>query len=739
MKYINVIDHLNRSAYESVNGLRSLLFDDILGGQLQVVDESYRFYHDQMTASERTSLYDQIASSIEICSDKCLLDCRKQVLENILLDRDIFRDYFRSLFDGEPNYMVALRFGWMPIHIHAMDGDSTNETVSESLSHNSSMSFGRYEYGGGKGLGFQVYCEDIPVMSIGAGGGGGYEGMPCRGNRSCNYWRSYGGGGGGGLQISPDLVTYHIRRSNSSNSIESLYSNFSDYIRHRKLTGDREELSWISVGGGGGCGVCNQELSSHDRCRHDGDVLCGLMADCGNIIDPANCFTSDPFNCIPISPSDWRNLSSSLASCSRVDVRGGGGGGGGTGECCLPFSIGYGTDFHFTAMNPISFNQRSSVSDISDVNRRIPLDHVIDSYVHNASQSKLEDGSDGDDESQRYQYDSVGRLLHFISLQHGLCGGYGDWCCTCRMLGDIYLKCKSYVDSEDDNPQESTGPNDTDNDSIEGANDTSNIGLDSADSGNINEDTIPMMFSVLGRPIPIDMSKSLCRDLTKSSLSWMPQMQCCNSSQSLNTDTIGTDLKDSNDSRSVSCANNERLWSIDVLTGQLSDDITMIERDLYQQTFAETVDRYRSLDHALDADQCYRWNVSSIHDLEGNSSDDLLSQYNDCLTFGVSFAHMTECREILSRFILANDESMDVTTISDDEARQFTETSGSTQQYNQSTIMPTIVMGSTQPRGKRVWDCDDSWMTSPVFLSVLIYPVVLVYAVLLIRKCINVQ
>eukprot|EP01035_Chromulina_nebulosa_P017290 gene17290-22826_t len=101
-------------------------------------------------------------------------------------------------------------------------------------------------------------------MSLGAGGGGGFERHLDISHKTTNVFSSKGGGGGGGIQISNQFInySYHLSTYNNSSNIS-----VQDFLN------DSSSDFWWNAGGGGGCGVCNKE-SDKDICRNDGDILC---------------------------------------------------------------------------------------------------------------------------------------------------------------------------------------------------------------------------------------------------------------------------------------------------------------------------------------------------------------------------------------------------------------------------------------------------------------------------------
>ena len=98
--------------------------------------------------------------------------------------------------------------------------------------HSSSSSSSSFEIegGGGSGLGFQIYCEDLLVLSAGAGGGGGLMGDIYNLNRDTGT-RSYGGGGGGGMQmILPGIFEEYVSTVLHYVSAQDIVSNQRNYF-----------------------------------------------------------------------------------------------------------------------------------------------------------------------------------------------------------------------------------------------------------------------------------------------------------------------------------------------------------------------------------------------------------------------------------------------------------------------------------------------------------------------------
>ena len=78
-----------------------------------------------------------------------------------------------------------------------------------------------------------------------------------------------GGGGGGGIQLLRSFLIGH------------------EWIAEGGVGSVSEEGSddWISIGGGSGCGTCTtaedikSSTSATERCKYDGQILCGFKAD----------------------------------------------------------------------------------------------------------------------------------------------------------------------------------------------------------------------------------------------------------------------------------------------------------------------------------------------------------------------------------------------------------------------------------------------------------------------------
>jgi len=177
---------------------------------------------------------------------------------------------------------------------------------------------GFMELGGGSGAGFQLFCGQRQIASIGGGGGGGAAGMfgVARPEPSVLDNESLGGGGGGGVQL--------------------------------LFPAARDELPWTAhrwrswtTGGGSGCGSCNPGDTSCQRMIHG--IACGVKMD---DVSVANASAGQQL------AHRWR--ADVLHPCFRAGklvVIGGGGGGAGGDSCCksVPHT-GYGFGFSATLM-----------------------------------------------------------------------------------------------------------------------------------------------------------------------------------------------------------------------------------------------------------------------------------------------------------------------------------------------------------------------------------------------------
>lgn len=182
-----------------------------------------------------------------------------------------------------------------------------------------------------------------------------------------------GGGAGMGLQVICDgrtLLSLGGGLGGGWESHPSFSKNFSHSFGSGGGGGIQLNDSSVSIGGGGGCGTSSS-----------GEVLCGYSFDDDRLDET------------------YERSSSLLSECGDViTVIGGGGGGGGTGECCLPFSLGYGFSFKL------------------ELRRDRP------------ARDLTEGSSPGRDE--QYRYDSAGCLFH--EAMKSCNGSYEDWCCVCE-------------------------------------------------------------------------------------------------------------------------------------------------------------------------------------------------------------------------------------------------------------------------------------------------------------------
>jgi hypothetical protein len=314
------------------------------------------------------------------CQGLCLVDASHFVLSEASLQTKKLSNYLTQMLDGnrhpkpfELGAQAAL--SWAAI-------SSGGAALPPSTQAEGSRF--RMEAGAGAGAGFQVYCDGYVVISSGGGGGGGFEGgmdmnysaqqraprdqttvdespgsweenerKDDEGNESKQYRRtrsttSYGGGGGGGIQfLKPveDTSGHWIFPSISevkNCAPGDLECDRGNVTRNANNTADsngeeRDVLptGWLSVGGGGGCGTCEDDDPYH---------LCEQGADEGS---KHVCGQGDDENASP--DAEWKNVSPTLSlalhSCKKVLIIGGGGGGGGTAECTKPFTVGYGFNF----------------------------------------------------------------------------------------------------------------------------------------------------------------------------------------------------------------------------------------------------------------------------------------------------------------------------------------------------------------------------------------------------------
>lgn len=331
-------------------------------------------------------------SSSDSCS--CYVDCSGFVLHQASQLDKHFSDYFAAILDPDNSSPAADAIPYF--------GSGPSLDYATLLLQSKAVDFVSLEAGGGSGFGWQLYCDNILLMTAGAGGGGGFAiDQPAT-------LISFGGGGGGGLQlIFPDNISDLIVGTENNNST---FSNNLPYQHY-------------SIGGGNGCGICELDSDSHNVCNQlEDDVIASQTINCGfkhdEDIDPH--FTADLLATL--------QNGSLLNKCSKLQVYGGGGGGGGTDLCCYPFQVGYGFAFSFiSALNTSQYPPHHTEHD-DDITSNIT-------------------GATGD---RRYTYDIMGSILDQAG---NTCrrNGMNDWCCVCSHAQKIIITCldeEAYVSDE---------------------------------------------------------------------------------------------------------------------------------------------------------------------------------------------------------------------------------------------------------------------------------------------------
>lgn len=250
-------------------------------------------------------------------------------------------------------------------------------------------------------------------MLVGGGGGGYYFDSE---SQSFNV----GAGGGAGMQFA-NLTDIMIRHHPKGLRYSSLLSN----------------LTFHSIGGGGGCGTCADPTDDIHSCTlakklftnsSDTILTCGFKKD-----DDA------------LDDTTLRQLLSSFrqftSECREITIYGGGGGGGGTSLCCQPFHVGYGFSFSLHYVNDpnlpqsemfYNFHSEQEESKSSEEDE-FRISHDKSSFNTTSGPLNIYPSED-----MRYQYDFIGKLLHDSST---ICNGFGSWCCVCNATQVVIKDC----------------------------------------------------------------------------------------------------------------------------------------------------------------------------------------------------------------------------------------------------------------------------------------------------------
>eukprot|EP01038_Epipyxis_sp_PR26KG_P013023 gene13023-17455_t len=432
---LQILNAVNCSIGSTVIEL-AVLLENLTGARYDI---TYSFYHNDIGSEDSILIFsDENSTSLENTSsddfiplesscrnntfglDCHVINCNDAVIREASIWNKKYISYFSSvILDYVLDLNITHYFGFNPI-ISSIDRfleyDTTTNVNNENIMNNSifeELSIKGIEFGGGSGFGFQIYCDNIMIITGGAGGGGGLEYHRLDQNDSMDphnkHDLSFGGGGGGGIQFRSVLP-------------------FADKLSN-------ENISFVSIGGGSGCGSCdidsenNDQFSSFDRsCNHQlplgGNVhqntSCGVMKD-----DDA------------LSNDNMQNLltknynHTSFLTCNSISLYGGGGGGGGTAECCQPFHIGYGFAMNMISLPRNQTNQTSFIHYMEDVNT-LHLEDMNHNDDNNTQSSE-------DANPNRFKYDFMGKILHIASLECK--GGYENWCCVCSIVSNNINNC----------------------------------------------------------------------------------------------------------------------------------------------------------------------------------------------------------------------------------------------------------------------------------------------------------
>lgn len=217
------------------------------------------------------------------------------------------------------------------------------------------------------------------------------------------------------------------------------FANLTDIMirHHLRNSSLLSNLTFHSIGGGGGCGTCADPTDDIHSCTlakklftnsSDTILTCGFKKD-----DDA------------LDDTTLRQLLSSFrqftSECREITIYGGGGGGGGTSLCCQPFHVGYGFSFSLHYVNdPIlpqsemfyNFHSEQEESKSSEVDE-FRISHDKSSFNTTSGPLNIYPS-----EEMRYQYDFIGKLLHDSSA---ICNGFGSWCCVCNATQVVIKDC----------------------------------------------------------------------------------------------------------------------------------------------------------------------------------------------------------------------------------------------------------------------------------------------------------
>jgi hypothetical protein len=130
---------------------------------------TYSFHHSHFDRGESAALDHALNESLLQCEHlSCISDVSPSVEQLAVVGLKPLVQYFSSLLTqpgSEIDLLPTFHFGWMPVYNEILR-DCDND-VDDKPGHRSEV----MEFGGGSGAGFQVYCDDVLVLTAGGGGG----------------------------------------------------------------------------------------------------------------------------------------------------------------------------------------------------------------------------------------------------------------------------------------------------------------------------------------------------------------------------------------------------------------------------------------------------------------------------------------------------------------------------------------------------------------------------------------
>eukprot|EP01040_Poterioochromonas_malhamensis_P015301 gene15301-17109_t len=401
-----LIQVLNYSVFQEIIHIKQI-FDTILEKNFTFL---YQFDHNpQETESEKA------VNTTELHNCNCLYDCQSFPFIQASQYPKSYTEFYKSiLLRDRLDVQTTTGFGINTIFQLLNQLEETNRFFESNKNDKNNTETMKLQAGGGSGFGFQMYCDNTVILTVGGGGGGGYY----FDDESQSF--NVGAGGGAGMQFA-NLTDIMIRHHPKELRNSSLLSN----------------LTFHSIGGGGGCGTCADPTDDIHSCTlakklftnsYDTILTCGFKKD-----DDA------------LDDTTLRQLLSSFrqftSECREITIYGGGGGGGGTSLCCQPFHVGYGFSFSLHYVNDpnlpqsemfYNFHSEQEESKSSEVNE-FRISHDKSSFNTTSGPVNIYPSKE-----MRYQYDFIGKLLHDSST---ICNGFGSWCCVCNATQVVIKDC----------------------------------------------------------------------------------------------------------------------------------------------------------------------------------------------------------------------------------------------------------------------------------------------------------